>query len=509
MKRTESKLSLKCWILPLTDRELPLRDLSEEGARQQYRKQLEQIRSQSGGEATRFNREPFQSVRVNYTSGAASIYLLIEHEISTYELHEAIRKTFEAPFKDFTQILCNLTRLDGATQARAAFAMSFLKETHDWNPTSFGHKSKAPAQKSKAKTSGIIFDSRLSKQQERELRERAQFLGEANNEVRSLAELPANELTPRHYKERVKKYATRHGLGFEFMDHRELTRRKAGAFLAVSRSYPEGGAGIVKLVYKPKRAKAGLLTLVGKGVCFDTGGYNIKGSQSMFGMHGDMTGSAVALAVCGYFARRKVPFEVHAYLALAENLISPTAYKPNEVVVACDGTSIEVVDTDAEGRMILSDTLALARKEKPSLVIDFATLTYTAVKSLDTRKAAVFSNRAELARLAVEAGETSGERAWSFPLDRDYRKSLESKVADIRQCASSDHADHVYAATFLSHFVGDETPWLHVDLACAENKGGLGLISSDTTGFGVLWAEELVRQVSGSSGSFSDLKHPK
>jgi leucyl aminopeptidase len=190
----------------------------------------------------------------------------------------------------------------------------------------------------------------------------------------------------------------------------------------------------------------------------------------------------------------KADIEVHAYLALAENLISPTAFKPNEVVIASDGTSIEVVDTDAEGRMVLSDTLAFARKGKPDLLIDYATLTGAAIRSLDRRKSAVFSHREDLAQLAVKCGDASGERVWYFPLDADYRKGLKSKIADILQCSESNNADHIYAATFLSHFVGKETPWVHVDLVACEAKGGLGLIGSDTTGFGVLWTDEFVRE---------------
>lgn len=321
-------------------------------------------------------------------------------------------------------------------------------------------------------------------------------MGAANNEVRTLADLPANELHPGSYRTRVQALAKEHGLKYEFWDIKELKKRKAGAFLAVTRADPnsEGGIACIRYVPKSRNSKTKTLSLVGKGICFDTGGYNVKGSAYMLGMHGDMTGSALAFALVGYFAQIKAPFEVHAYLALAENLISPTAYKPNEVVIASDGTSIEVVDTDAEGRMILADTLAFARQEKPDLMIDFATLTGAAVRALDTRKSAVFSHDEKLAQQAVRCGEASGERLWTFPLDEDYKKGLKSKIADFLQCSSSNAADHIYAATLLSHFAGKETPWLHVDLASCENKGGLGLINSDTTGFGILWADTMVRE---------------
>ncbi len=160
-----------------------------------------------------------------------------------------------------------------------------------------------------------------------------------------------------------------------------------------------------------------------------------------------------------------------------------------------DGTAIEVVDTDAEGRMILADTLAYASRQKPDLMIDFATLTGAAIRSLDTRRSAVFSNRSDLADLAVRAGDLCGERTWSFPIGQDYREELNSKIADIVQCAPGNNADQIYAATFLSEFVAKDIPWVHLDLVAAENKGGLGLVSTDTSGFGVLWAEQLIRLV--------------
>jgi leucyl aminopeptidase len=312
--------------------------------------------------------------------------------------------------------------------------------------------------------------------------------------VRTLTDLPANFLNPAHYRLLATQLAQAHGWKVEFLSTQKLEKIGAHSFLAVTRADPKTDAGNLKISYRPKKGAKKHLALVGKGLCFDTGGYNIKTGGGMNGMHSDMSGSAVALATLGYFEETQAPFAVTAYLALAENLISPTAFKPNEVVSACDGTTIEVVDTDAEGRMVLSDTLALARREKPNLCIDFATLTGAAIRALDTRMGAVFSNRPELAELAVRCGRTSGERVWNFPLEPDYKKPLKSDVADLLQCTHGNNSDHIYAATFLAHFIGEETPWLHLDLAAAKNRGGLGLISSTTTGFGVQWAVEFVRQ---------------
>jgi leucyl aminopeptidase len=243
-------------------------------------------------------------------------------------------------------------------------------------------------------------------------------------------------LTPKTYRERVKWLAKERKWEFKFHDFATLKKMGAGAFCAVVQADPQTEAGIVRVTYKPKGTAKGKLALVGKGLCFDTGGHNIKTGQYMHTMHRDMTGSAVALATLEALAELGVPYEVEAFLALAENLISPSAFRPNDVVTACDGTTIEVVDTDAEGRMVLSDTLALAAREKPDLVLDFATLTGSAVRSVGTQRSAVFSNRDELLKAAFDNGEATGERVWGFPIGLEYAENIKSDYADILQCAN-------------------------------------------------------------------------
>jgi leucyl aminopeptidase len=445
------------------------------------------------------------SARLHFTGGDSLTVFFISPQVSSFQLHTELRKSLEDLFAPLPaaegtrSLVLNLKAVDKTQSRRIVVALSALSQMAGWKPVSFGKKGEEHAS---ANPILPALEWRTSLQQ-RELARlifKGQSLGQANSLVRTLADLPSNELHPHAYRARAQAFAKDHGLSFEFWSISELQKKKAGAFLAVNRADPKSQAGIAVIKYQPKpalkrsaqKSKLPVVALVGKGLCFDTGGYNIKTGPHMYGMHGDMTGSALALALCGYFAKMKVPFEVHAYLALAENLISPTAYKPNDIVIACDGTSIEVIDTDAEGRMVLSDTLALVRRTQPSLCIDYATLTGAAIRSLDTRRGAVFSNAPWLARKAVTAGDESGERTWSFPIGEDYREILKSKVADLAQCGPGSNADHIYAATFLSHFIGNETPWLHLDLSTAENKGGLGLVSSDTTGFGVFWTDAIV-----------------
>ena len=174
------------------------------------------------------------------------------------------------------------------------------------------------------------------------------------------------------------------------------------------------------------------------------------------------------------------------------NQIGPKAYKPNDVITASDGTTIEVIHTDAEGRMVLSDTLALASKEKPALILDFATLTGACVYSIGTSYSGVFTNKKEWHAGLIKAGEDSGERVWPFPIDKDFDDMIKSDVADVKQCSQESGVDHILASRFLQRFVKNDVPWIHMDLSSSNKKGGLAHIPSDTIGFGVRYTVNLL-----------------
>jgi leucyl aminopeptidase len=320
----------------------------------------------------------------------------------------------------------------------------------------------------------------------------------ANLLARELTALPPNRLDPPHYRERLRALAKEKKFSIEEYDFKKLRKMGAGAFCAVAQGSDGegGGAAIVRLSWRPKQA-AKRIALVGKGICFDTGGHNLKPAKYMAGMHEDMAGSAVALALLCAAAELKLPIAIDCWLAIARNHISPTAYAQGDIVTALNGTTIEVVHTDAEGRMVLADTLALATKAQPDLTIDFATLTGSMITALGTRYSGVFATNDALAALAVAAGKESGERVCVFPQDEDYEAALESKVADVKQCTLENDADHILAARFLGRFVG-KTPWIHVDLSAASCNGGLGAVASDTTGFGVSWGLALLRSWAGT-----------
>jgi leucyl aminopeptidase len=315
------------------------------------------------------------------------------------------------------------------------------------------------------------------------------------NLARWLTALPPNILDAPGYHRAIAELARKHGLRFKWLDEQALRRVGANAFLAVAAANERSVAGIAHLQYRPARGKASSapdIALVGKGILFDTGGVNLKPHRSMLHMHTDMGGSAVALATLTALARLRAPVSADAWLAITENNIGPKAYRPQEVVRAANGVTIQVIHTDAEGRMVLADTLALAARTKPKFMIDFATLTGAAVYSLTERMSAVFTNRPALVERLVAAGRDSGERVWNFPFDADYDSDLESKVADIVQCALEGKGDHILATRFLSRFVPEEIPWAHVDLASSTRSGGLGHINTEVTGFGVRYALDLI-----------------
>ncbi|MDT8364397.1 MAG: leucyl aminopeptidase family protein [Nitrosomonas sp.] len=318
---------------------------------------------------------------------------------------------------------------------------------------------------------------------------------EGNFLARGLTVLPPNELTPGAYREQIKKLAASENWQYEEYTLDQLRQLGAGAFVAVAQGSHVQDAAIVHLrrsVSKEQSDKT--IALVGKGICFDTGGHNLKPAKYMYGMHEDMNGSAVALGVLLAATRSDLPVNIDCWLAIAQNHIGPLAFKQNDVITALNGTTVEIMHTDAEGRLVLADTLALAAKEKPDLIIDYATLTGSLITALGSRYSGIFTNRDYLAQNAVTVGQASGERVCVFPIDKDYEADLESNIADTKQCMIEGDYDHILAACFLRHFVED-IPWIHMDLSACNHKNGLGAVGTDVTGFGVIWSLHFIREM--------------
>ncbi|HLS49167.1 MAG TPA: leucyl aminopeptidase family protein, partial [Actinomycetaceae bacterium] len=291
----------------------------------------------------------------------------------------------------------------------------------------------------------------------------------ATCEARWLAAIPSNIKNPQWLAEQ----AERLGAGIDHLtvtvhDAAWLRRNGFGALLAVG-----GGSAsdprLVVLDYDPPGAAGDTVALVGKGITFDTGGLSIKPRDAMIGMKTDMGGAAAVLAAAVAAAQSGVTRRFVAVLPLAENAVSGSSYRPGDVVTAWDGTTIEVTNTDAEGRMVLADALAwTVATHRPATIIDVATLTGAITLGLGRGHAGLYATSDELAEELTSAGAASGDHLWRMPLVEDYRASLESPVADLCHQSTVPHVGggSITAALFLQHFVGD-TMWAHLDIAGA------------------------------------------
>ncbi|HUL42560.1 MAG TPA: leucyl aminopeptidase family protein [Burkholderiales bacterium] len=415
--------------------------------------------------------------------GGLAAWTMLDLTKPVFEQHTVLRKAVQPLLEENPKTLCISVHGTRDERAKAGHLAAYVA----WaNGAELPQRKKKPQFKSLAAIA--IYGAPESNGFEA-LRARA----EGNVLCRELTILPPNELTPELYRQRIRKIAKDCGWEHEEFGLQKLRKMGAGAFVAVAQGSFEEDAAIVHLRYRHRRAKHSL-ALVGKGICFDTGGHNLKPARSMHGMHQDMNGSAVCLGILLGATRAELAVNVDCWLAIAQNHIGPKAYKQNEVVKALNGTTIEIVHTDAEGRMVLADTLTMAAKGKPAVIIDFATLTGSMVVALGERYSGVLGNREGLLAQAVAAGKASGERMCLFPLDEDYEQALDSKIADIKQCTLDGEADHILAGCFLKRFVHD-LPWLHVDLSASSCKGGLGAVASDITGFGVGWGMEMIKTI--------------
>jgi leucyl aminopeptidase len=293
---------------------------------------------------------------------------------------------------------------------------------------------------------------------------RGALLAECQNLARQLSNLPGNELPPAALAREAQKVAREVGLRARVLGPAELRRRKLGAILAVG-----GGSAnaprLIALEHRPRRAaRADTLCFVGKGITFDSGGVSIKPAAAMDEMKHDMSGAAAVVGALRACALLDVPLRVVGVIAAAENMPSGTAYRPGDVVRSGAGKTIEVLNTDAEGRVVLADALHFAKTEyQPRAIVDLATLTGACIVALGSWASGLFGNHERLAEAVRRAGEATGERVWPMPLWEEHRKAVKSEVADLKNTTGRD-AGSSTAAAFLAAFAGD-TPWVHLDIA--------------------------------------------
>ena len=326
-------------------------------------------------------------------------------------------------------------------------------------------------------------------------------LAMASNVIRHLMMEPANILTPRsfvHFVQKDSQLAGDGGLSSVFYSYDRLKKKGAGAFCAVAGGNPHSGSGIVALSYVPEDAAAAnkSVAFVGKGITYDVGGVNVKPARYMKGMHHDMTGAALAYALVKLAAHDQWPIKVTAYLALADNVISASAYKPDDVIRSLSGKTIEVVHTDAEGRMVLADTLTLASRDNHhDLIMNFATLTGASTAAISDKYHSIYTTQPEWHQLFLAASHESGERVWPFPLDEDFADCLKSRVADTKQCRLTGGVDHIEAALFLRQFVIGDVPLIHMDLSGATTEKAGGIHLSEETGAGPAFVSCLLKKL--------------
>lgn len=302
--------------------------------------------------------------------------------------------------------------------------------------------------------------------------------------ARDLVNEPASHLTPRQMVAAAERVAKAPGIRLKIFDEKQLKAMGAEALLGVGRGSDEPPY-LVHLAYTPRGAKK-TVALVGKGVTFDSGGINLKPEKALDNMKMDMTGAADILAVFSVLPLLKPRVAVHGILPLVENMPSGKALKPGDIVRAMDGTSIEVLNTDAEGRLILADGLTYARKLKPNALIDVATLTGACIVALGEDIAGLFSTHPKLAADLRASADGAGESLWELPLVDSYQKLIESDIADLKNTGKPGVGGAITAALFLKHFAKD-IPWAHLDVAgpaWAEDDR-VPYLPKGATGFGV------------------------
>jgi leucyl aminopeptidase len=301
--------------------------------------------------------------------------------------------------------------------------------------------------------------------------------------ARDLTNEPPSVATARFLGEQAARYCRGRGLTVEVWGKKKIEAMKLAGLLAVNRGSHEEPR-FIKIHYRPAGKPRKKVALIGKGITFDSGGLSLKPSKAMETMKLDMAGGAAVIATLSCLPKLGLEIEVTGYVPTTDNLPGHNAQKPGDVIRYLNGKTIEVLNTDAEGRLILADALALAAEEKPDCMINLATLTGACMVALGTQVAGLFSNNAQLADALLRSAAETGEKLWRLPLVKEYKDSIKSSVADMKNIGGP-HGGAIIAALILQEFVG-EVPWAHLDIAgpaFSENDNLIG--PKGGTGFGV------------------------
>ncbi len=322
--------------------------------------------------------------------------------------------------------------------------------------------------------------------------ERGARIATAVNLARDLVNEPGGSLTAPAFASTAQSLAKEHGLTAKVLDEKAIVKAGLAGLVAVNRGSSQP-ARFVELTYEPEGRPRGSIALVGKGITFDSGGLSLKTADGMLTMKDDMGGAAAVLAAMTACRDLGVKTRVRGFLPLTDNMTGGDAQRVGDVITYANGRTVEVLNTDAEGRLVLADALIAASNERPDAIVDIATLTGAQQVALGNKVAALYANDERWADQVLGAADTAGEAMWRLPLVDDYRRDLDSKVADLRNVTGHRYAGSITAALFLREFVGDGIAWAHLDIA------GPAFIDSDDgenaaggTGFGVRTLVQLV-----------------
>ncbi|MGH9232592.1 MAG: leucyl aminopeptidase [Acidimicrobiales bacterium] len=315
--------------------------------------------------------------------------------------------------------------------------------------------------------------------------DRGRAVGEAVRVARDLVNQPGGTLTPTAFAGRAEEMADLKGFDVEVLDRAAIEAEEMGGLLGVNRGSTQEPR-FLKLSWNPAGTSRGTVALVGKGITFDSGGLSLKPSDSMIGMKGDMAGAAAVLATFSALDAVQPPVQVRGYLPLTDNMPGGDATRVGDVLRIRNGTTVEVLNTDAEGRLVLADALALASDDAPDAIVDLATLTGACMVALGTKIAGLMGNHDGFVDQVRAAADAQGEPVWPLPLPADIRSSIDSDVADIKNISGKRWGGALVAGVFLQEFVGEGIPWAHLDIAgpadAAEDDGET---RKGGTGFGV------------------------
>jgi len=375
---------------------------------------------------------------------------------------------------------------DEDPEMAAAIVEGFLLGGYKFREFMTGHDN------DEGRTESLVFFGRNRRRTARLMKSagRGEIIADGVMTARGLAAYPANRLTPSMFASRAKKLAQAHGFECTVLDEKKIRSEKMGALLAVAQGSKEPARFLI-LEYQGKRSASKPIVLVGKGVTFDSGGLSLKQPAGMIEMKGDMQGGAIVLAAIVTAARLGLRRRIVGLIPLAENMPSSKAIRPGDIIKSRKGKTIEIINTDAEGRLILADALDYANNFNPEAVIDIATLTGGALYVLGYSGAPVTGNHAGLMDAIREASSATAERVWEMPIWDDFRERMKSPLADLKNSGGKPAAT-MTAAAFLENFIGD-WPWAHIDIAYVDvEPEGRPYIPKGTTGIGLRLLVELL-----------------